>query len=158
MKKMAEKNCDKTEFKENPVMILNSVARLFDANVKAAAPPVHAISSQSCRFLMMSLAVRDGVSQLELCEKLHLSAPTVSIGLKKMEEKGFISRVPQKEDMRLYKVYLTEKGRAFDEENRRIMQSVDEKAMTGLTDAEKKTLTEILLKIRKNLLDEETIE
>lgn len=135
-------------------MILNSIARLFEAKARANGVFPEALPHSSRRLLRM-LARRDGLSQIELVEMTHLSKPTVSLALKKMEELGIVKRECDEKDARVSNVYLTEKGRALDEQNFNKLQEIDRYVMRGLSENEIKTVTEILLKMRENLLSEE---
>lgn len=154
MKKLdcKDEKCRKIE--ENPVMILNNIARLFDARARANGVFPESLPHSSRR-LMRFLSRRDGVSQIELVETTHLSKPTVSLALKKMEELGIVKRECDENDARVSKVYLTEKGKALDEQNFNTLQQIDKFVMRGLSEDEIKTVTEILLKMRENLLSEE---
>lgn len=157
MKKILKNDLKNYSDDENPVMILNHISRLFDTSVKLNSKFDKNIP-QSCRFLLMLLSKYDGASQLELCERAHLSAPTVSVCLKKLEEMNLVTRTPQENDMRVYKVSLTEKGKKIDEDNINALKAVDRKAMAGLSEGEVKALTEILLKMRENLIAEDKTE
>ncbi len=137
---------------ENPVMILNSISRMFDFKARKIAETSYI--QHSCRVILMRLARRDGLSQVELTEMTHLKAPTVSLDLKKLESMGMVRREQSISDMRVTKVYLTEKGKAFNRENFEALQAIDRSIMRGLTDEEIKTVTEILLKMRNNMIDE----
>ncbi len=145
--------CRKIE--ENPVMILNSIARLFDAKARASGVFPEALPHSS-RMLLRILARRDGVSQIELVDMTHLSKPTVSLALKKMEETGLVKRECDDKDARISKVYLTEKGKTLNEQNFNTLQEIDRFVMRGLSKDEIKQVTEILLKMRENLLSEDT--
>ncbi len=137
---------------ENPVMILNSISRMFDFKARKIAESSYI--QHSCRVILMRLARRDGLSQVELTEMTHFKAPTVSLDLKKLENMGMVRREQSISDMRVTKVYLTEKGKAFNRENFEALQAIDRSVMRGLTDEEIQTVTEILLKMRKNMIEE----
>ena len=147
---LCDKKCKNIE--ENPVMILNSIARLFDAKARASGVMPEALPHSSRRLIRL-LSKHDGVSQLELAEHSHLSKPTVSLALKKMEELGFIRRVNDENDARISKVYLTEEGKELDRRTFNTLQEIDRSVMRGLTDEEIEKVTEILLKMRENLLE-----
>lgn len=138
--------------RENPVMILNSISRMFD--LKARKITESSYMQHSCRVILMHLARRDGMSQVELTEMTHFKAPTVSLDLKKLENMGMVRREQNISDMRVTRVYLTEKGKAFNRENFRAFQEIDRSVMRGLTDDEIAVVTEILLKMRKNMIEE----
>ncbi len=137
---------------ENPVMILNSISRMFDFKARKIAESSYI--QHSCRVILMHLARRDGLSQVELTEMTHLKAPTVSLDLKKLEGMGMVRREQSISDMRVSKVYLTEKGKEFNRENFEALQAIDRSVMRGLSDEEIRTVTEILLKMRKNMIEE----
>ena len=154
MKKVDIKTENFRKIEENPVMILNSIARLFDAKARASCVFPEALPHSSRRLLRV-LARRDGLSQIELCGITHLSKPTVSLCIKKLEELEIVSRSCDENDGRISKVYLTEKGRALDVQNFNKLQEIDRFVMRGLSEDEIKSVTAILLKMRENLLSEE---
>lgn len=137
---------------ENPVMILNSISRMFDFKARKIAESSY--MQHSCRVILMCLARCDGMSQVELTDVTHFKAPTVSLDLKKLENMGMVRREQNVSDMRVTRVYLTEKGKAFNRENFEALQAIDYSIMRGLTDDEIKTVTEILLKMRENMIKE----
>lgn len=137
---------------ENPVMILNSISRMFDFKARKIAESSYL--QHSCRLILMCLAQRDGMSQVELTEATHFKAPTVSLDLKKLENMGMVRREQNISDMRVTRVYLTEKGKLFNRENFEALQAIDRSVMRGLTEDEIKTVTEILLKMRANMIEE----
>ena len=137
---------------ENPVMILNNISRMFDFKARKIAESSYL--QHSCRVILMCLARCDGMSQVELTEATHFKAPTVSLDLKKLEKMGMVRREQNVSDMRVTRVYLTEMGKEFNRENFDALQAIDRSVMRGLTDDEIKTVTEILLKMRENMIEE----
>lgn len=154
MKKLECKSLCKSSIEENPVMILNSIARLFDAKARAGRIFPDSLPHSSRR-LMRILAKCEGISMIDLVEYTHLSKPTVSLGLKKMEEMGLVTKESDPSDARISKIYLTEKGKNLERQNFENLQSIDRHVMRGLDEDEIKTVTEILLKMRNNLLCED---
>ena len=61
--------------------------------------------------VLRALAERDGISQRDLAEVLHLSRPTVTTMLQRMEQNGLIERWDDEADQRLTRIRLTGKGR-----------------------------------------------
>ena len=53
----------------------------------------------------------DGITQRELVESLHVSPPTVTVILQKLEQHGLIERWTDEADQRLTRVRMTPKGR-----------------------------------------------
>jgi len=56
------------------------------------------------------LGKHQGISQRELAEFLHLSPPTVTTMLQKMEQDGLIERWGDETDQRVMRIRLTEEG------------------------------------------------
>ena len=137
---------------ENPVMILNSISRMFDFKARKIAETSYI--QHSCRVILMRLARRDGLSQVELTEMTHLKAPTVSLDLKKLESMGMVRREQSISDMRVSKVYLTEKGREQDAAFRGKLHETDAMLMQGFTVEEEETLIRLLLAVRENIRPE----
>ncbi len=157
MKKLEFKSSCGNTIVENPVMILNSIARLFDARARGSGVFPDSLPHSSQR-LMRILAKSEGISMIHLVEYTHLSKPTVSLGLKKMEEMGLVTKESDPSDARISKIYLTEKGKNLERLNFENLQRIDRSVMRGLTEEEIETVTKILIKMRNNLLCEDETE
>jgi DNA-binding MarR family transcriptional regulator len=57
------------------------------------------------------LSAHDGITQRDLAEMLHLSRPTVTTMLQRLEQHGLLERWDDETDQRLTRIRLTEKGR-----------------------------------------------
>ncbi|PKQ21078.1 MAG: hypothetical protein CVT66_01050 [Actinobacteria bacterium HGW-Actinobacteria-6] len=64
---------------------------------------------------LRALSREDGISQTDLADALHVSRPTVTTMLQKMEAAGVIERRDDEHDARLTRIYMTEAGRAMSE-------------------------------------------
>ena len=95
--------------------------------------------------VLLVLWERDGISVGELCKKLFLDSGTVTPLLKKLEERGLLTRSRSSEDERVVMISLTETGRALKEE----AQDIPEKIGSGisLSPGEAITLYSLLYKI-----------
>jgi DNA-binding MarR family transcriptional regulator len=67
---------------------------------------------------LWALGTREGISQRELAEMVHLAPPTVTAMLQKMEKAGLIERTDDVEDQRITRIRLTETGRSLDHDLR----------------------------------------
>lgn len=141
------------ELNDTPVKLCNEISRLFHARLRNEASMDGVMSQPGARLVLSFLAIGDGINQLELVKATHLSAPTVSVILRKMEEDGLVERVNDENDMRSVRVYLTERGKALDEENIRHIKSLDAIGTTGISADEYDTLMHLLKKIRDNIAD-----
>ena len=132
-------------------MIVNDISHLFFGKVRSVEPE-GLMSQHGVRLLLSCLARQDGVSQRELAKATHLSPPTVSVSLGRMETEGWIRREAGEHDQRTVRVYLTEQGRQCDTEARALLRSLDEILMQGFTPEEAGILTAYLNRMRDNLL------
>ncbi len=67
---------------------------------------------------------KDGLSVSEIGEKLMLDNGTLSPLLKKMEQAGYVERRRSREDDRVVRITLTEKGRALQERAKEVPRRV----------------------------------
>lgn len=74
--------------------------------------------------VMLVLWEKDGVTVGEICKKLMLDNGTVSPLLKKMSSLGYLEKKHSKDDERSVLIYLTEKGRALQEQAKEIPTKV----------------------------------
>ena len=103
------------------------------------------------RKLLFHLAHGEGLTQLELAKRAHLSAPTVSVTLKKMEADGLLDRLPDEKDQRTVRVYLTEEGRALNLQVFQSMLRVDARLVEGFSPEEQETFRSMLRRMNQNL-------
>jgi DNA-binding MarR family transcriptional regulator len=140
-----------------PSMYISDIAKLFDVTVSNATEgsPVGRGMSRGYRRIIFSLAHEDGVTQLSLVKHTHLTAPSVSAALSKMEQEGLVERRADEKDLRQVRVFLTEKGRAHDNLIRETSHQTEEKMLSCLTEEEIDSLTVILRKILENMVGKE---
>lgn len=136
-----------------PPMLVNEISRLFGAWMRENTGEMTGVMSQtSAKEMMRYLSGHEGVSQLELVKATRLKPPTVSLTLKKMEEEGLIVRKTNREDQRAVQVYLTEKGRGYDEFVRETLHRADLLLMQNFTEQEYETAKKVLMRMRENIL------
>ena len=82
-----------------------------------------------------------------------ISAPTISLTLKKMEQEGLIERVVDINDQRNTIVCFSEAGKKLDDEIRDVFRKEEENLQNILSDDELMVLEECLCKITKYLED-----
>ena len=136
---------------ETPPMIVNDISHLFFAKVRSIEPE-GALSQHSARVILRLLIAEDGRKQNDLARAAHLSAPTVSAALRRMEGEGLIERRDCMSDGRAQRVYLTEKGRMQHESMLAMLHSLDVVTMRGLTEEETAQLSALLGRMRDNLI------
>jgi len=104
-------------------------ARVFGAFMRASRLHrqlmLHVLSQQGTppgqAMCLRIVAAHDGATQREIGEMLHLSAPTVTAMLKRMERHGTITREADPEDQRIARVRLSAAGREQERRLRAIL-------------------------------------
>lgn len=92
------------------------------------------------------------LSQRELAEKIGITPPSMTVALRKLEDQGYIVKEPDKEDQRIIRILLSDKGKECIEELKEIMDSMEELLFQGISPEEKMFFRRLILEMRKNLL------
>jgi DNA-binding MarR family transcriptional regulator len=71
--------------------------------------------------------------------------------LDKLEQRGIVARVADPTDRRALRIHLTEAGLVIWQDINHCGQRVRERAMRGMSDADRETLTCLLAQVRDNL-------
>lgn len=137
----------------NPMSVIGELSRLMNIRITSGAEK-NPLLQKSARLIMMELARKDGITQLDLVKATHLKAPTISVTLQKLEKDGYVERRPDNYDLRAIRVFLTEKGSAYNSYIIKKVKDVEDYALSCLTDTETKQLMRILLKLKDNLIEE----
>ncbi len=104
--------------------------------------------------ILFRLWREDGTSQRALAQALHITPPTATNTLKRMERDGWITRRRDESDQRIVRVYLTEKSRTLQKEARASFLAMDQEMTSMLTAPEIETLRQSLLKVHRYLASE----
>lgn len=95
-------------------------------------------------FVLRILAESDGLSQMELAEKMDIRPSSLGELVAKLVEGGYVERRPNENDRRIMNVYLTEKGREAEKAFVNPRQKAAEQWCAGLSDEEKTQLSGLL--------------
>ncbi len=107
---------------------------------------------RSQHFILMNIAISpEPLSQKEIAKRMKVSTAAVAVSLSKLEDKGYIKRVADKNDSRMNKIYLTESGREVVRQSDEVFSLIDSMMAEGLSEQDKDDLTRILSKMRDNL-------
>ena len=136
----------------NPCMLCGEIGRLVGRSLREKTEK--AGMNDSYRPFIHNLYERDDMTQLELAKLTHLTAPTVSVTLQKMEQNGLITRTPDPQDMRQIRVRLTQQGRELHHIVVEIVKETEQNVLSGVTPEEQELLKKLLGKMRDNLLNE----
>lgn len=100
--------------------------------------------------LLIKIYKNDGIIQEELAEAFHLNESTITRNLKKLEDKGFIERIPEK---RKKIIKITDEGKKTAQKVMDYDDEWDEKIQSIVGIEEYNHLKDILKKIANNLID-----
>ena len=107
------------------------------------------LGSGQFHFLMM-LYKKDGVNQETLAETLNIDKATSARAIKKLEEKGYVTRTRDENDRRNYNVFLTEKAQTLKPKIKSILKNWTDFLLTNISKKEQEQLFIILDKISQN--------
>jgi DNA-binding MarR family transcriptional regulator len=93
----------------------------------------------------------EGLTQMQLSERLGCEPPTLSAMLKKLEEYRLVHRQQDAVDARITRVYLTDEGRALQQPIIAIWQKQQEKLLDGIHLEERLLLRRVLQQMLDNL-------
>lgn len=84
-------------------------------------------------------------------EVFHLSHPTVSGILSRLEKKGFISIRPDEYDRRYKRIYVLPKGYALDDTMQNTIVAIEQRLVSGFSEAEQEQFRTLLIRAIDNL-------
>jgi DNA-binding MarR family transcriptional regulator len=108
--------------------------------------------------LLLHIKDNEGITQKALSEKHFVKPATITGMLNKLEANHYVYRIPDAEDKRMMRVYLTTEGRHLAEAGEKFMEGMTNKLFEGLTEEELKTLLYLIQKIKNNINDKHDTE
>ena len=136
-------------FQPTPMMQIIHLSKLFRDQLRRASEEAGVPGGY--RAILMELSHLESATQYELAKRTHLTAPTVSVTLQKMEHDGYITRTPDENDLRQMRVSLTEKGKAAEADNRARANALEQTLLAGLSENERAQLSALLSTMETNL-------
>ena len=110
------------------------------------------IGSGQFDFLMV-LYHKDGISQENLAKILKVSKATSTRALQSLEKEGYVYRQRDENDLRAYKVYLTEKGKEIRDVVLEKLISFVDTLLSDFTPEEKEIFRQLVQKAAFKLLE-----
>ncbi|MDD3277427.1 MAG: MarR family transcriptional regulator [Lachnospiraceae bacterium] len=101
--------------------------------------------------VIMIVENHDGLSQSEICQKLHIKASTVAVSMKRMEKKGLICRKADDKDQRITRVYATDQLHMMHDRIKALVKEDEELMLKGFTEEEVCLLDGLLNRLLGNL-------
>ncbi|MFC5496369.1 MarR family winged helix-turn-helix transcriptional regulator [Caenimonas terrae] len=147
----------KWDFRRRFGFLVSDVARLYGQRFDRAARDQLGLSQPQCRLLGVLAANGDdaAVSQAELAQRLGLSAMAVGSLCDRMASAGWIRREPHATDRRVNLLQLEPRAAKALARAMEIGDSLNARALSGLSAAERTQLLSLLAKVRDSLLNEQ---
>jgi DNA-binding MarR family transcriptional regulator len=101
--------------------------------------------------LLAYLARNEGSNQVKLAEFLEVEPITLSRMIDRLADAGMLSRRRDPDDRRAWRLYLEAKSLPLIDELRAASAQLAETAQEGLSEEERKQLSELVERMRQNL-------
>jgi DNA-binding MarR family transcriptional regulator len=130
--------------------LLGNVSRLVGGRMRMKLEEIGLHHAQG--LILFHLWREDGIAQKVLAQALHITPPTATNTLQRMERDGWIQRRRDAIDQRVVRVYLTQRSRTLREEARNSFRELDQELTAVLSQDERNILVASLSKVRQYLL------
>ena len=120
--------------------------RLYDERAKALG-----LTRAQSRVLAY-LSWQGEMNQARLAEMLEVTPISLARLLDRMQDSGWIERVPDDEDRRAYRIRLTRRARGIFPQVLKLGDAVTQEALGGFSQAERDALIGLLRRVRANLV------
>ena len=100
--------------------------------------------------ILKYLIQHEGVMQSELVSFTKKRASTITKMVQRMQEKGFLIRLEEPQDKRIYRLYATQKGKETYTKIVALKQEVEAEYATLFSDKERDYIYEFLIRIRNH--------
>lgn len=130
--------------------LLNLVFTAYRSNLEKSLNEIGLHSGQI--FILIDLWNEDGRSQSQIAKSLNLSAPTINKMIKSLVQNGYVQSSKSEADGRTSVITLTEKGSEIRQQVERIWLELETDIYSNLTPTEKIVFSQLLEKIKDNLL------
>ncbi len=100
--------------------------------------------------ILFQLSVNEKMTMGDLSEKINRDKSTTTVLVRKLEAEGFITGESDPSDKRSRIIFLTEKGKQFNQTARELSQELLGTFYNGFSEKEKEKFFQTLLKIKEN--------
>lgn len=126
--------------------------RIFDALLQKSG--IEEFNGAQGRILYV-LWQEDGLPIIEVAKRTGLAKTTLTSMLERMDEKGFLERVPDSKDRRILRIFLTAKAQRLSDQYNKVSDEMSQIFYKGFSDEEIVAFENTLEKILGNLVHQE---
>lgn len=137
--------------------LIHDVSRLRRTAYDQRLKPFNITRAQWWVLANLSRRNCDGISQIELARLLDVGKVTLGGLIDRLEESGFVIRVPDKADRRSKRIMRSPEGKALCDRMEVFAQAVSTEIMSGITDEEHRLFIDVLTKMKHNLIQMDAV-
>lgn len=143
---------DALKLSGSPHSLGYQIRYVYRAFVKALADELgpHEVTTSQWS-AMRVLWEKDGLSQVELAQRMMVEKASLTSVLEAMADAGLITRVRNSKDRRKVNIFLTAMGRRLKDQVLPLGEAINKRAIRGLSATEVKQVRTILTKVMRNL-------
>ena len=101
--------------------------------------------------LLCQLWRKDGLTQVELCERLNCEASTVTNMLKVLEKNGLVVRLKDPADKRINRIFLTDDGKNIQTSVSEVWENQQNRLLNGIPLEERQLMKRLLMQMETNI-------
>ncbi|WP_028579008.1 MarR family winged helix-turn-helix transcriptional regulator [Desulfogranum japonicum] len=135
--------------KESIAFLIYDISRLLRKDFDSRVQPLGLTQAQWRA--IAHIARMEGCSQATLADVLEIKPITLCRLLDKLENANLVERRPNPQDRRAVQIYISEQARPRLDQMKELALQTRNRAIHGLSEEEQKQLTTTLLKVKKNL-------
>ncbi len=123
--------------------------RVFAKEIASELAPYGLVASQWS--VLRVLWVEDGLSQVDLAERMRIEKASLTTTLEAMDKQGLIRRERNSDDRRKVNIYLTAASQRLKGDLLPFVGKINRKATRGMSTAEVEMLRDLLCRVISNL-------
>ena len=132
--------------------LLSVSFRMLKKKIELALSPYELTAPQWG--VLSRLYENDGLTLVEIAERLYSDASTIKLIIDKLEKKGFVKRVINENDRRSSKIFLTDDAKILEKPLKEVVVKVLNECLKGFSKDEEEIFKNLLKKLIKNLSGE----
>lgn len=104
----------------------------------------------SQQFFLIMIYKKPGMSLADVASESGFDKSTITRSVKKLQQLGYIKLEDDENDGRAFRLYITDKGIPVIKRINETKEQINRRLVTGLSDDEIATITELIIKIADN--------